>query len=256
MDAIHADWSYSTNIYEVNLRQYTTEGTFKAFEANLPRLHDMGVETLWFMPVTPISLKDRKGTLGSYYAVANYEALNPEFGSADEFKSLITIAHSMGFKIIIDWVANWESGSVCARSAASVVVRKSPRGLCAQMTTEISRPFIVGCERAGGRDGAVASCGGTERRQGQLRFGSEDHVIRGDALKARPVVGAEVALPARRAGQRGKEDRMLRITSLMRRRAAAEHNDGAAIDGAGEVHQKSLGAEKEPRAGKGGGRLA
>src|ERR1700709_714664 len=68
----HPDWSYQSNIYEVNVRQYTREGTFKAFERSLPRLKEMGVEVLWFMPITPIGLEGRKGNtseLGSYYAV-------------------------------------------------------------------------------------------------------------------------------------------------------------------------------------------
>ncbi|MBA2562971.1 MAG: alpha amylase C-terminal domain-containing protein [Chitinophagaceae bacterium] len=102
----HPDWSYNSNIYEVNVRQYTPEGTFEAFEKHLPRLKDMGVEILWFMPITPISLKDRKGTLGSYYAVQNYTEVNPEFGSLKDFKNLVYNAHSFGFKVIIDWVAN------------------------------------------------------------------------------------------------------------------------------------------------------
>ncbi len=102
----HPSWSYDTNIYEVNVRQYTPEGTFDAFKKHLPRLKDMGVEVLWFMPITPISSKHRKGTLGSYYAVRNYKAVNPEFGSLEEFIALVKYSHQLGFKIIIDWVAN------------------------------------------------------------------------------------------------------------------------------------------------------
>ena len=99
-------WSADSNIYEVNLRQYTTEGNFRAFEAHLPRLRDMGVEVLWFMPVTPISLKGRLGSLGSYYACADYLTTNPEFGSLEDFKRLVQTAHQFGFKVLIDWVAN------------------------------------------------------------------------------------------------------------------------------------------------------
>jgi glycosidase len=102
----HPEWSYTTNIYEVNVRQYTVEATFIAFEEHLPRLKDMGVEILWFMPVTPISLKDRLGSLGSYYAAQNYQTINPEFGTLQDFKNLVTNAHTQGFKVIIDWVAN------------------------------------------------------------------------------------------------------------------------------------------------------
>ena len=99
-------WILQGNIYEVNVRQYTKEGTFKAFEKHLPRLKNMGVQTLWFMPIHPISKKDRKGTIGSYYAVANYKAVNPEYGTLNDWKQLVKHAHTMGFKVIIDWVPN------------------------------------------------------------------------------------------------------------------------------------------------------
>ena len=99
-------WSINTNIYEVNLRQYTPEGTFEAFAKHLSRLKRMGVETLWFMPITPISLEKRLGTLGSYYACSDYVDTNPEFGTIDDFRSLVKKAHQEGFKVIRDWVAN------------------------------------------------------------------------------------------------------------------------------------------------------
>lgn len=102
----HPAWIEQGNIYEVNIRQYTPEGTFKAFENNLDRLKEMGVQTLWFMPVNPISKKDRKGELGSYYAVSSYTTINPEYGTMDDWKALVTAAHEKGFKIIIDWVPN------------------------------------------------------------------------------------------------------------------------------------------------------
>jgi len=101
-----AHWTHTTNIYEVNLRQYTVEGTFNAFAKELPRLADMGIETLWFMPIHPISLLGRKGTLGSYYAVQDYTATNSEFGSVEDFTALVREAHYLGMKIIIDWVGN------------------------------------------------------------------------------------------------------------------------------------------------------
>ncbi|MBW8360583.1 MAG: 1,4-alpha-glucan branching protein [Kaistella sp.] len=99
-------WKHSTNIYEVNLRQYTNEGTFLAFEKEMPRLKEMGVETLWFMPITPIAVKNRKGTLGSQYAAQDYISVNPEFGTLEDFKHLVNEAHNLGFKVILDWVAN------------------------------------------------------------------------------------------------------------------------------------------------------
>lgn len=100
------DWISGSNIYEINVRQYTAAGTFNAFAEHLPRLHEMGVEILWFMPITPISKEVRQGTLGSYYAASDYTAINPEFGTLADFKRLVQQAHTMGFKVIIDWVAN------------------------------------------------------------------------------------------------------------------------------------------------------
>ena len=70
-----------SNIYEVNIRQYTSEGTFNAFQKHLPRLKEMGVDVIWLMPITPISQKDKKGSLGSYYACSSYTKINPEFGT-------------------------------------------------------------------------------------------------------------------------------------------------------------------------------
>ncbi|MBO9658500.1 MAG: 1,4-alpha-glucan branching protein [Chitinophagaceae bacterium] len=100
------EWAHTTNIYEVNLRQYSEEGTFSAFGKELPRLKDMGVHTLWFMPITPIAQKNKKGSMGSQYACSDYTSVSPEFGTLDDFRKLVKQAQSMGFKVIIDWVAN------------------------------------------------------------------------------------------------------------------------------------------------------
>jgi alpha-amylase len=102
-------WYSQSNIYEVNLRQYTKAGTIKAFAKSLPRLKEMGVEILWFMPITPIGIEGRKEKetdMGSYYAVRNYTAFNEDYGSMDDWKAFVTEAHQMGFKVITDWVAN------------------------------------------------------------------------------------------------------------------------------------------------------
>ena len=108
----HPSWSEKSNIYEVNLRQYSQEGTFKAFEKSLPRLKEMGVRILWFMPINPIGIEGRKQSatdLGSYYAVMNYKEVNPEFGTMEDWKELVKYANSLGFKVIIDWVSNHTS---------------------------------------------------------------------------------------------------------------------------------------------------
>lgn len=105
----HPEWSKNSTIYEVNIRQYTKEGTFAAFEKHIPRLHDMGVDILWLMPVNPIGKENRKGTLGSYYSISDYTAVNPEFGTLEDLKSIVKTAHSLGMHVIIDWVANHTS---------------------------------------------------------------------------------------------------------------------------------------------------
>lgn len=101
-----ASWVKTTNIYEVNIRQYSTEGSFNAFATSLPRLKDMGIETLWIMPIHPIGKVNRKGSLGSYYSIADFKGVNPEFGTATDFKNLIKLAHELDMKVIMDWVAN------------------------------------------------------------------------------------------------------------------------------------------------------
>jgi alpha-amylase len=109
---VHPSWSEQSNIYEVNLRQYTASSSIKDFEKSLPRLKKMDVEILWFMPITPIGIEGRKATeseLGSYYAVRDYKAVNPEFGTMADWKALVKHAHSMGFKVITDWVPNHSS---------------------------------------------------------------------------------------------------------------------------------------------------
>ncbi len=102
----HPEWSKNAVMYEVNVRQFTPEGTFNAFAEHMPRLKEMGVDILWFMPITPIGEVERKGTLGSYYSVKDYTGINPEFGTIEDFKNLVNKAHEMGMHVIIDWVAN------------------------------------------------------------------------------------------------------------------------------------------------------
>ena len=100
------DWVKNGVIYEVNIRQFTPEGTLKAFEAHLFRLKNLGVDILWLMPVFPIGKVDRKGSMGSYYSVSDYHSINPDMGNMQDFDRLIAKAHALGFKVILDWVAN------------------------------------------------------------------------------------------------------------------------------------------------------
>jgi len=104
--SVHPDWTYDSVMYEVNIRQFSPEGTFAGVEAQLPRLKDLGVDILWLMPMYEIGTEGRKGTLGSYYAISDYKAVNPEFGTMEDFEHLLAAAHDLGFKVILDWVAN------------------------------------------------------------------------------------------------------------------------------------------------------
>ncbi len=100
------EWAKQAAIYEVNIRQYTPEGTFSAFAKHLPRLKDMGVEVLCFMPVFPISETKRKGPLGRYSAVSDFRQINPAFGTQEDFDAMIRQAHELGMYVILDWVPN------------------------------------------------------------------------------------------------------------------------------------------------------
>ena len=100
------DWVRNEVIYEINVRQYSPSGTFAAVEADLTRIHDLGVRVLWFMPIHPIGKQNRKGELGSYYAVQDYTGINPEFGDLADWKHLVSTAQAMGFRVVMDWVAN------------------------------------------------------------------------------------------------------------------------------------------------------
>jgi glycosidase len=102
----HPAWSRGAAIYEVNVRQYTPEGTLAALQRHLPRLDSLGVDILWLMPVQPIGRKNRKGPLGSYYSIADYRAVNPEFGTAADFRALVDDAHARGMRVLLDWVPN------------------------------------------------------------------------------------------------------------------------------------------------------
>ncbi len=108
-EVVHPDWSKNVVLYEVNVRQYTDEGTFNAFAKHLPRLKALGVDVLWFMPTFPIGVVNRKGELGSYYSVKDFMDVNPEFGTLEDFKKIIDKTHELGMYVMLDWVPNHTS---------------------------------------------------------------------------------------------------------------------------------------------------
>ena len=100
------EWTKDKNIYEVNIRQYTPEGTFEAFEREIPRLKEMGVDILWLMPIHEIGAVNRKGSLGSYYSIKDFKSVNHHFGNEEDFSRLVKTIHDNDMFIILDWVAN------------------------------------------------------------------------------------------------------------------------------------------------------
>jgi Glycosidases len=103
------EWAENAVIYELNTRQFTPEGTLNAAALQLPRLKALGVDIVWLMPIYPIGVVDRKGTLGSYYAIKDYTEVNPEFGTLADFDAFVKKAHDLGLYVILDWVANHTS---------------------------------------------------------------------------------------------------------------------------------------------------
>lgn len=103
------DWLKNATLYEINVRQFSKEGTFKAVEKELPRLRKMGIDIIWLMPIHPIGIVNRKGSLGSFYSVKDYLEINPEFGTEEDFRHLVETVHAQGMRLILDWVANHSS---------------------------------------------------------------------------------------------------------------------------------------------------
>lgn len=113
----HADWTRDAVLYQINLRQFTPEGSIAAARNQLPRLAEMGVDILWLMPVQPIGEANRKGELGSPYSIRDYTAVNPELGSMSDIRAFVDEAHALGMRVILDWVANhsaWDNPLVQA----------------------------------------------------------------------------------------------------------------------------------------------
>ena len=100
------EWSYSAVLYELNIRQFTPEGTFAAARERLPFLRSLGIDAIWLMPIYPIGVEGRKGSLGSYYSIRDYKAVNEEFGTEEDLRDFISAAHSLGMRVLLDWVAN------------------------------------------------------------------------------------------------------------------------------------------------------
>lgn len=93
-------------IYELNLRNHTEKGDFKSAQEDLVRLKELGVDIIWLMPIHPIGEIKRNGSLGSPYSIKDYKAINPDFGTEQDFKDFMAKAHSLNMEVWLDWVAN------------------------------------------------------------------------------------------------------------------------------------------------------
>lgn len=99
-------WSHDIVLYELNVRQFSEEGSFSAVEQRVDELAALGVDVIWFMPIHPIGELNRKGPLGSYYSVRDFREVNPEFGDMNDFRSLVSSIHQAGMYLMMDWVPN------------------------------------------------------------------------------------------------------------------------------------------------------
>jgi alpha-amylase len=103
------DWAKQAVLYEVNIRNFSPQGNFAGVTAQLPRLQQMGIDVVWLMPIHPIGVERRKGSLGSPYSVHDFKAVHPDYGTEADLKKLVQKAHELGLKVILDWVPNHTS---------------------------------------------------------------------------------------------------------------------------------------------------
>src|SRR5438067_2388089 len=108
----NSDWVRDGVVYEIFPRAFSPEGNFNGITKQLDRLKDLGITILWLMPIHQIGQEKKKGTIGSSYAVRDNYSINPDYGTKEDLRHLITEAHKRGLRIIIDTVANhtsWDS---------------------------------------------------------------------------------------------------------------------------------------------------
>jgi glycosidase len=103
---VHPKWAQNAVVYEINVRQFSDSSKLGEVVSRLEILKDLGVDILWLMPMQPIGELNRKGKLGSYYSVKDYKKINSEFGADQDLQLFVRHAHDLGFKVIVDWVAN------------------------------------------------------------------------------------------------------------------------------------------------------
>ncbi|MBL7813428.1 MAG: alpha-glucosidase C-terminal domain-containing protein [Saprospiraceae bacterium] len=113
------DWVKNAVIYQVNIRQFSPEGTFNAFAEHLERIAALGVDMIWFMPIYPLCDTNKKchpeadtECIGSHYAVYDYFSINPRYGTPEDFRNIVKKIHDLGMKVILDFVPNhtgWDS---------------------------------------------------------------------------------------------------------------------------------------------------
>jgi glycosidase len=99
-------WVYLSPIYQIFVRNYSTQGTFNTVRDKIPYLQQLGIKTIWLMPIYPSGKEKRKGSEGSPYAIQDYTSIDSKYGTAKDLKSLIDVVHTAGMKLILDLVVN------------------------------------------------------------------------------------------------------------------------------------------------------
>lgn len=158
-DFVHIapDWAKDKWLYEVNVRQFSEEGTFAGVERHLPRLKQMGIQIIWLMPIHPIGVKNRKGSKGSYYSIKNYREVNPEFGTLADLQSLINTAHTLDMKVMFDWVANHSAYDCNLVSEHKEWYTKGPKGKLVSPVEDWSDVADFNYDKKGLRDYMIES---------------------------------------------------------------------------------------------------
>ncbi len=102
-------WVARSALYEVFVRDFSPQGNLRGVITGLDRIRASGANTLWLMPIQPVGVVNRKGPLGSPYALRDYRAIDPAYGTPDDFRALVAAVHARGMKVILDWVPDHTS---------------------------------------------------------------------------------------------------------------------------------------------------
>ncbi len=195
---VPAEWVGSSAIYEVFVRDFSPSGDFRGVVAGLDRIAATGANVVWLMPIHPVGVANRKGTLGSSYSIRDYTAVNPEYGTMTDFRALVDAVHARGMRLIIDWVPNhtaWDNAWLS----------EHPDWYTRNAAGEITEPLNDDGSSTGWTDVADLDYGNREMRRAMIdamRFWLEESNVDGFRVDVAGMVPDdfwEQALPELRA---------------------------------------------------------